>query len=86
MSSTTESVAGEVRAALARSKVRQGTVAQALGVSRATASRKVNGQIAFSVPELVIVAGLAKVDVAEFFSDAVPASRVASSSAYTDVA
>lgn len=86
VSQANESIAAEVRAALARARVTQRAVARALKCSDATASRKTNGRSPFTAEELVTVARLAGVDAAEFFADHLGASRATESSAYTDVA
>lgn len=86
MDSSIASVAGEVRAALARKNIRKGAVAKALGISMSAMSSKINGKVAFSIPELVVVASLAGVDAAEFFSDVPQRVTTPGRSAYTDVA
>lgn len=70
MHSTHEAVAAEVRAALARSQIRQGEVAEALSLSRASVSRRLKGERPFTVPELLVVADLVGVNASEFFSAA----------------
>jgi transcriptional regulator with XRE-family HTH domain len=86
MPSTTESIAGEVRAALARARLRSKDVAQLLGCSESAASRKVNGRVPFTVADLVRIAELLGTDPTRFYSPD-PSSTVApSTSAYTDVA
>lgn len=58
MNSAEQAVAAEVRAALARHKIEQSKVAEALGISQSSVSHRINGHRPFSVAELVIVAGL----------------------------
>lgn len=70
MSSTTETVAAEVRATLARHKISQGAVAQALDLSRPSVSRRLKGELPFTVAELLVVADLAGVEPSEFFATA----------------
>ena len=67
MSSPHEEVAAEVRATLARNKIRQSAVAEALSLSRASVSRRLKGEQPFTVPELLVVADLAGVNASEFF-------------------
>lgn len=67
MSTPHEAVAAEVRAALARNKIRQGAVAEALSLSRASVSRRLKGERPFTVPELLVIADLAGVEPSEFF-------------------
>jgi transcriptional regulator with XRE-family HTH domain len=86
MATTTESIAGEVRATLARARLRSKDVAQALGCSESAASRKVNAEVPFTVADLVRIAELAGIDVARFFSPDPSSVVVESTSVYTDVA
>lgn len=53
---TTERVAAEVRAQMARKRVTQTDLAAALGVSQMTISRRLNGRAPFDVEELAAVA------------------------------
>lgn len=86
MASTTESIAAEVRAELARARRRSKDVAQVLGCSPSAASRKMNGKPAFTVADLNRIAEMLGIDATRFYS-ADPASAVAPGpSAYTDVA
>ena len=52
----TAAVAGAVRAEMARRGLRQADVAQLLGVSQGAVSRKVQGDVAFTVDELFTLA------------------------------
>ena len=70
MNNPHEAVAAEVRAALARNKIRQAAVAEALSLSRASVSRRLKGERPFTVPELLVVADLAGVSPSEFFTAA----------------
>lgn len=81
---TSESIAAEVRAALARPRLGPTDVARVLGCSLSTASRKINGHTPFSAVELVAVATLASVDVADFYSADPAPVRAPSTSAYAD--
>lgn len=65
----TEAVAGEVRAALARQRVAQGVVAEALGVSQAAVSRRMNGHIPFDVAQLGVIAELAQVRISDLIPE-----------------
>lgn len=51
-------VAGTVRAEMARCRLSQTALAQALGISQAHVSRKVRGLSSFTVAELDVIAGL----------------------------
>jgi plasmid maintenance system antidote protein VapI len=86
MSRANESIAAEVRAALARAQIPNVAVAKAIDVHPGTASRKVNGRAPLTVEELLVIADLAGVDVAEFFADKLGAARMPETSAFTDVA
>lgn len=70
-------IAAEVRATLARHKIDQAGVADALGLSRSSVSHRINGHRPFSVPELIAVAELAGVAPAEFFRAVPSAFRAA---------
>jgi transcriptional regulator with XRE-family HTH domain len=86
MASTTESIAAEVRAELARARRRAKDVAQVLGCDPSTAARKLNGRPAFTVVDLARIAEMLDIDVARFYSPAPAPKGVSSESAYTDVA
>lgn len=93
MSSETAIIAGNVRAALARAQITKTEVARAIDRSIATASRKANGHIPFSVPELFVIAGLVAratdrpdFDAAEFFAGTTTPIGMRSHSAHTEVA
>lgn len=95
MASTTESIAAEVRAALARPRPRLGAtdVARVLNCSTSAASRKLNGRVAFKVADLARIAELLDDDpekqreiVAGFYSSDPASVPVQSPSVYTDVA
>lgn len=63
---TTAGLAGEVRAEMARQGVTAATVAQAIDISRASLSRKLNGSGEFTVAEMLRVSnflGLALSDL-----------------------
>ena len=86
MTSTTQSIAAEVRAELARHQRRGPEVARALDCSPSTISRKLNGRVPFTVAELVTIANLLGIDAGRFYSTDTAASHVDSPSAFTDVA
>lgn len=66
---TTERTAAAVRAELARRKINGAEFARALGWSRATAWRRLNGMYPFDVSELVEVAGFLGVPVASLLEE-----------------
>ena len=84
MPSTQASIAAEVRAALARSRIRVSDVAAALGCSPSNASRKIGGTVAMSAVDLAVIARLAGVPVAAFFADDIATVGVRGTSAYAD--
>lgn len=86
MTSTTDSIAAEVRAELARHRRRTKDVAQALDVTVSTASRKINGHSPFTAAELVTLADLLGVTPGRFYSPDVDAPAVQSPSPYGEVA
>ena len=68
-------IAAEVRAAVARKRVRLDELSAATGIARSTLSNKINGNSDFTVSELVEVAIALDVSAAEFLpsATAVPA-------------
>ena len=84
MPSTQASIAAEVRAALARSRLRASDVAAALGCSPSNASRKIGGTVAMSAVDLAVIARLAGVPVADFFAKDVAVIGARGVSAYAD--
>lgn len=60
-------VAANVRAALARHKITQAVVADALELSRTSVSHRLNGTAKFTLVELAKVADLTGLDITEFF-------------------
>ena len=67
--STTERVAGHVRAALARQRRTGRWLALAVGMSKTTMSRRLNGQQEFGVNELAAVAAALGVPIESLFAD-----------------
>lgn len=65
-----ESVAAEVRAALARRQITQTTLAEVTGRSQAYWSRRLSGRIPMSVDDLSVVAEIAAVPLASFLDAA----------------
>lgn len=65
-----ESVAAEVRAALARRQITQTTLAEVTGRSQAYWSRRLSGRIPMSVDDLSVVAEIAAVPLASFLGRA----------------
>lgn len=77
MNTPQEAIAAEVRAALARRKIDQAEVADALGLSRSSVSQRINGHRPFSVAQLITIAGIVGVQPAEFFRTVGADSRAA---------
>ncbi len=74
MTHTDTDYTSEIRAAIARKNIPKAAVAQALGKSRATASRKLSGVIPLTLDELYALAELIGVPP----SDLIPADTKAS--------
>ena len=66
-------VAANVRAELARRRIRQSDVAQRLGVSRQNVAQRLNGSVDFRVGELIAIADMLGITIAELL-DGVKAS------------
>ena len=77
MQSLAQSVAGNVRAEMARVRVSQTQVGRALGITQQAVSRRLKGEVDFTVTELATVAELLGVETATLL----PASRSAVRSA-----
>lgn len=60
---TDQRVAANVRAELARHRVNQQALAKATGMSLMSISRRMSGQVSFSITELYRVAEILKVDI-----------------------
>ena len=60
-------VAANVRAELARRRIRQSEVAARLGVSRQNVAQRLNGSVDFRVGELLAIADLLGIPAANFF-------------------
>lgn len=71
----TDSIAGAVRAELARGRKRYIDIAQVLQVSRATAYRRINGAEPFDVAELERIAAFLGIGVQDIFDSAEYARR-----------
>lgn len=71
-----EAVAGAVRAEMARQRIPQSALADALGLSQQAASRRIRGEVPFDVAELAGAAGLLGVPV----STLMPAEQTAATS------
>jgi transcriptional regulator with XRE-family HTH domain len=65
-------VAANVRAELARRRVRQSEVAERLGVSRQNVAQRLNGSVDFRVGELLAIADLLGIPAANFFVAELP--------------
>lgn len=63
-------VAAVIRAELARKQIPQTRLAEVLGLSNATVSRRVSGQAPFELDELPLVAQLLDMPVAALIGDA----------------
>lgn len=61
-----DAVAGEIRAVMARNRVTQVALAEQLDVSHAWVSRRLSGDTAITVGDLVRIAGALGADVATF--------------------
>jgi transcriptional regulator with XRE-family HTH domain len=63
----TEQVAAEVRAQMARVRITQTQLAESLGLTQSSISKRLRGVVAFNTDELQIVAGVLGVHPAAFF-------------------
>ena len=61
-------VAAHVRAELARRRITQTDVAQRLGVSRQNVAQRLNGSVDFRVGELIAVADMLGITIAELLN------------------
>lgn len=61
----TDQVAANVRGELARRRLGQVQIAQALGISQAAVSRRLNGSVPLDVNELAVIARLLGVSAAD---------------------
>lgn len=68
-------VASEIRAEMGRQSVTHTAIAEALGISQPQVTKRLNGAIPLSVPELELIAGRLGVPVTNFFAE--PPARVA---------
>jgi transcriptional regulator with XRE-family HTH domain len=75
---TAASVAGEVRAAMARRRISQTALAEALGMSQAAISRRLTGTIPFDVAELSAIATILGVPLSALLADGTVTNSVAS--------
>jgi len=71
-------VAAEVRASMARLNVKPFQMVEALAASQPTFSRKYNGEVPFTLPELIRISKILGVPLAEIVR---PADRVSSAAA-----
>lgn len=78
MQTRAESVAGNVRAEMARLRVSQSEMGAALGLTQQAVSRRLKGEVPFNVNELGVVADVLAVEVADLLSPA--SARVRSAS------
>lgn len=68
-----QSVAGNVRAEMARRRVPQTRIAAALGLTQQAVSRRLTGRVAFRSDELAVVARVLGVPAASLLPDEPPA-------------
>jgi transcriptional regulator with XRE-family HTH domain len=71
MSSIDQSVADNVRAAMARRRITQSDLATALGVSQPAVSARLAGRTPFTVAELATAARVVDVPLSQLLPDAV---------------
>lgn len=76
----TQAIAGEVRAALARMKVRQTELQDAFGWGRTFVNKRVNGEIPWGIPELTQLCDYLDIDLGLLLGRA---KRIASEQAET---
>lgn len=69
MTAQTLEIAEEVRAAIARRKVKQTDIAEIIGLSQAGVSRRLSGASPFSATELGVIAKFLGVSVATFYKE-----------------
>lgn len=65
-----QAIADEVRAARSRRRMKQVDVCKHIGLAQYAYSRRENGETAFTGPELLVLAGVLGVDVADFYPEA----------------
>jgi transcriptional regulator with XRE-family HTH domain len=63
-----DEIAGEIRAALARSQVRQSELAAAIGMSQAALSDRLRGNRAFDTDQVTKIADYLGLDLIELFT------------------
>ena len=66
---TTELIAENVRAVVARRRIRQTAIAEHLGLNQQQVSRRLNGQVPISAAELQLLAQLLEVPVADLYGE-----------------
>ena len=72
-----EAIAAEVRAVAARKGLRQGELADAIGVSRQAVSRKLAGATPITVEELLRIAAALEVSPGDLLPRPIPAASAA---------
>ena len=72
-----EAIAAEVRAVAARKGLRQGDLADAIGVSRQAVSRKLAGAAPITVEELLRIAAVLEVSPGDLLPRPIPAAHAA---------
>jgi transcriptional regulator with XRE-family HTH domain len=71
---TAEILAANVRAEMARQRIKQSTVAAHLGLAQPSVSKRLTGQVPFDVNQLTQLSALLGVSVARLLEQAGPAS------------
>lgn len=71
------SVSGEIRSIIARRQVRHADLCRKIGQPTQWLSRRLNGNVAMSVADLVAIATALDADPSQVLRDAVPASSTA---------
>ena len=74
--SSRQVLAREIKSALGRAEITQKTLAQKAGLSPSNLSEKMQGKIAFSFDDLLIIAGTLGLSLEELLGNAVVSNRV----------
>lgn len=78
MTAQAQAVPGNVRAEMARRRVTQAQLAEALGKTQQAVSARLNGRVAFDVNELHTVAEVLDIDVTDLLTAGARTQRSAS--------
>jgi len=79
-SPTTATIIGELRALMARRRVTQGQLADVLGCSAQSVTRRMKGDKSFTIDELDTIAAYLDVPITAFFTSSDPAGDVTKAS------